>query len=1663
MRIPALLVASRARVRYAPIHYAMAPDVSARLLSPEQPESGPPTTAAARRDMAARVRAFNWSATPLGPMDRWSPSLRAAVDLLLSHPLPMAVLWGPQLIQIYNDGYAAILGARHPAALGQPAREGSPELWHTHGPACERVLGSGGSIVLHDQRFPVERDGSLEDAFFTLTYSPVRDETGAIAGVVLTAVETTEAVRADEARRTGEFRFQRLVEHSPQSTQLFFPDGRTRQINAAFVRLFGITLDQLRDYNIRRDPELVRLGVMPIIERAFAGEAGTIEPIPYVPDRGQYAGQTRWAGAYIYPVKDERGRVEEVVLVHSDVTEQKRAEDELRKFKFITDNANESLLLMDRDARLVYANRFACERLGYAEGGMVGMTIPDLDPLYPLPRYREVFERAQHGSVPPFESVHRRRDGTEFPVEITLTRVEFGGGVYLFASSRDITQRKRAADALRASEERLRFLDALGEATGTADDAFAVMTIAARMLGTHLSATRCAYADVEADGDRFTIRDDWRVAGAATTAGTYRLDQFGRRAVEELRAGRVLVIRDVDAELDASGDPGAATFNAIGIKAIVCCPLVKDGRLRAMMAVHQATPRDWTDAEAALVREVAERSWAHIERVRSEAALRESEERFRLVAEAAPQFVWITDPQGLALYFNQQYYDYMGTSQSETTARQVAATVVHPDDVPATMAAFEVAQRTGGTFQIEHRIRAKDGSYRWFTVRAEPYRDPKTGEIARWYGASTDIHDRRLVEAALRESEERLAFSIEAAELGTFYCPMPLGRIEWNDKCKEHFWLPPDAEVDFERFYAILHPDDRERTRRAVDHAVFHRESYDIEYRTVAPDGRERWVRAKGRAYYDANGEPTRFDGVTLDITDRKRVEEALRDSERRFRQTADAAPAILWITEADGRCSFLSRGWYDLTGQTESEALGYGWANAAHPDDAIAARDAFLAATAARAAYAVDFRVRRADGQYRWVIDAGRPRFGAGGEFLGFVGSVIDITDRKLAEERLRAQSMLTETVTNNAAEALYLLDFEGQVTFANPAAHEMFGWSSEEIVGRKLHEVIHYKHPDGSPFPMSECTIGRCFASGQVLRNHEDVFIRRGGSFVAVQCSMAPIRGDAAISGAVLAVSDITDRKRAEAALRESERRFRELAEAMPQIVWVTRPDGYHEYYNRRWYEFTGLPEGSAHGDGWNAVFHPDDQPVAWERWRHSLATGEPYEIEYRLRHHSGEYIWTLGRALPVRDAAGNITRWYGTCTDVQALKLLEQEREALLLAERSARDEAERAGRMKDEFLATLSHELRTPLNAIYGWSQMLLRSDKMPAATVRQGIETIERNARAQTQIIEDLLDMSRIISGKVHLDVQQVALDRVVEAAVQTVRHAAEAKGVRLHAVLDSQAGPVSGDPNRLQQVLWNLLSNAIKYTHRNGRVQVVLQRVGSQLELSVADTGEGIAPEFLPHVFDRFRQADSTTTRRHGGLGLGLAIVKQLVELHGGTIHAASPGVDMGSTFTVRLPLRPLRSEADVAPNADAPKSPLPTPNTGDGACASLANVRVLVVDDEPDARDLLRQLLEECDAEVATASSAAEAIERLQNHRPDVLVSDIGMPGEDGYALIRRIRTRGPDGQVDVPALALTAYARSEDRVKALEAGFQMHLSKPVEPAELIAVVASLARRGPT
>jgi PAS domain S-box-containing protein len=704
-------------------------------------------------------------------------------------------------------------------------------------------------------------------------------------------------------------------------------------------------------------------------------------------------------------------------------------------------------------------------------------------------------------------------------------------------------------------------------------------------------------------------------------------------------------------------------------------------------------------------------------------------------------------------------------------------------------------------------------------------------------------------------------------------------------------------------------------------------------------------------------------------------------------------------------------------------------------------------------------------------------------GRVIGASKIARSVTDRShggVASRRLAA-------VIESSDDAIITKDLNSIITSWNAAAERMFGYTAAEAIGQSIRMLIPAELQDEEDVVLAK------IRSGEKIDHYETVRQHRDGTRLSISLTVSPLRNDyGEVVGASKVARDISERVRLLAADREHTANTQKLNEVgtivastleRDEIVQkvtdiateLTRAEFGAFFYNvtdpesgdaYMLYTLSGVPRNAfAHfpQPRATAIFAPTFHGEGAVRIDDVTADPRYGKSSPYFGMPPGHLPVRSYLAVPVKGVAGNVLG--GLFFGHSQVGVFAEQHERLAtgvaawasVALENARlyADVQAANRMKDEFLAVLSHELRTPLNAIVGYSR-LLRGGMLPPEKAARGLETLERNAAWLTQIVEDVLDVSRIVSGKIRLDVQSVELPVILDNAVASIQPAADAKGVRLQTLIDAGAGPVSGDPSRLQQVVWNLVSNAVKFTPKQGRIQVRLERVNSHLEIIVSDTGIGIRPDFLPYVFDRFRQADAGTTRKTGGLGLGLAIVRHIVEMHGGTVDASSAGENQGATFRVRLPLTIVHPTALEA-RREHPRAERREALT---ALGDLTGIRVFAIDDEEDALTLLRVVLETAGADVTTLSSPADALERIADVKPDVLIVDLGMPNMDGFELIGHIR-RSPNATVrNVPATALTAFARSEDRTKALRSGFEMHLAKPVDPGELVASVATLARR---
>jgi PAS domain S-box-containing protein len=774
--------------------------------------------------------------------------------------------------------------------------------------------------------------------------------------------------------------------------------------------------------------------------------------------------------------------------------------------------------------------------------------------------------------------------------------------------------------------------------------------------------------------------------------------------------------------------------------------------------------------------------------------------------------------------------------------------------------------------------------------------------------------------------------------------------------------------------------------------------------------------------------------------------------SEEWWRTTLASIGDAVIVTDANGNVAFMNPIAESLTGWTDGQAKSrslkeifpiFNERNGAPVESPVTG----VLETGAVVELANHTRLKSKNGLEIPIDDSAAPIKDQQGNISGVVLVFRDVSERKRAEER----QLRLSAIIDSSDDAIVGKTLESVITSWNPAAERIFGYPAKEAVGQKVYLIIP---PE---LHKEEEVVIEKLKRGERIDHYETMRRRKDGTLLNVSLTISPIKdSEGHIIGASKIARNITEQKNA-----ERERAYlAAIIDSSDDAIVSKTLESVITSWNPAAERIFGYSAAEAIGQQIYIII-PPERHAEEEVILSKLRRGERIDHFETIRQRKdGALINVSVTISPIKNSAGEIIGASKIARDITEKKQIEKERDELLKREQAARAMAEEANRFKDEFLATVSHELRTPLNSMFGWIR-LLREGQVDETRTNRALEVVERNARAQERLIEDILDTSRIMTGKLRIDPHPIDLPMIVDSAVDSIRPTAEARNISLQVLVDPGAGPVLGDANRLQQIIWNLLTNSMKFTPKGGRVRVQLVRVDSHVEISVQDSGQGISPEFLPHVFDRFRQAEGGTTRQHGGLGLGLAIVRHLVELHGGTVQAESEGVNKGAIFTIRLPLAAIREIPSHLRSRPGLQSEAPTEIDWNlASVASLTGIRVLVVDDEADARELLITILEKCGAEVQAAGSAVEGFEIVNEWRPHVIVSDIGMPQEDGYMFIRRVRALAPEKGGGTPAAALTAYTKIEDRLRALSAGFQTHVGKPVDPTELAAVIGSLAGR---
>ncbi|MBD2448794.1 PAS domain S-box protein [Nostoc sp. FACHB-152] len=1022
------------------------------------------------------------------------------------------------------------------------------------------------------------------------------------------------------------------------------------------------------------------------------------------------------------------------------------------------------------------------------------------------------------------------------------------------------------------------------------------------------------------------------------------------------------------------------------------------------------------------------------DRVQFEEELRQRETELRLITNAVPVLISFVDSQQRYRFNNQKYEEWFGKPTTQVYGRHLRE--VLGEAVYAKIRPYVEQVLAGQEVSFESKLPFKVAGTRFVSVSYIPRFDQQ-GKVEGFVALVRDITQRKQAEESLSQSEERLRIAQQAANAGVWDWDIVNNQVTWSEEYYRLYGLErATIQPSYKNWLRSIVEIDRDRVDQSARKALIERSDLNVEFRILHPSRGERWLTAIGQTFYDDNGQPQRMTGIALDITERKQVELALAKSNQTLQAIIQACPLAIMGLQADGTVKIWNPAAEKIFGWSQEEVLGKFLP--AIPKDK---RNEFLnniAATIQGNVLAGLETQRQTKGNLfidvaLWSAPVEEAQVG-----ISCVSIVADITERKTAEAALRQSEAFNRQILESSEDCIKVLDLNGSLLYMSPGGQKLL--KADDITPFLGHSWVKFWQEADQP--AAQETLNQAKTNG--VGTFQGYCPTLAGEPKYWDVKVTPIRDANGQIEHLLCISrDITTRKQATEALCQSEERYRYLAESIPQLVWTANTEGVLIDINQRWSNFTGLTLAEAKTGGWQAIVHPDDLPILGQKWAIAQQNSSYYQAEGRMRRVDGVYRWHLHQAVPLKNEQGQVIKWFGTATDIEDQKQLEQQRTRLLEQEQAAREQAETANRIKDEFLAVLSHELRSPLNPILGWTK-LLQTRKFDQSGTKQALQTIERNAKLQIQLIDDLLDISRILRGKMMLNVSPVNLAEVVDAAIETVRLSAEAKGIEIKPIL-TNIGLLSGDSGRLQQIVWNLLANAVKFTPNGGKIEIRLEKVGTDVQIQVKDTGKGITPAFLPHVFEYFRQEDSTTTRKFGGLGLGLAIVKYFTELHGGTVEAESPGEGRGATFKVKLPMMPPQAQSNQ--------------NVGTEPALDLNGMKILVVDDDADSREFVAFVLEQEKANVAMAGSATEALAVLSRFQPDILLSDIGMPQINGYMLMQQVRNLLPDQGGNIKAIALTAYAGEINEKQAIAAGFQKHLPKPVEPEQLIRAITELVR----
>ncbi|MEG4628891.1 PAS domain S-box protein [Microcoleus sp. AR_TQ3_B6] len=1646
-------------------------------------------------EMGALIRSHDWSHSALGAVEKWSESLKTAIGLVLGSPYPMFIWWGNEMINLYNDAYIPILGQRHPQALGESAFKVWADVWEVVGPQAEAVLKEGKSSW-NKQALPiVERNGYPEERYFTFSYSPVPASDGRPGGVFGTVTEETERVLNDRRLRTlregGAATVTALTVEAacevwaaaltsnacdiPFALLYLLDRDRTCARLAGTTRLAAGTIAspeaidltsaetsqgwQLTQVMETGESKIVedlqaRFGLLPggawfqsphqavILPLARSGETfgfliAGVSPLRIFDEdyKGFFdsiAGQVTTAICHARTYEQERKRVEALAeLDRPNTVFLSNISDELRTPLTLIIGSTEDALT-DRNVPLPAEHRERMEvvqrngqrllnlvnRLldfwGMEAGADDYLTEPFSDGEL-LARVETNVEQAQRFEALQQEQVQQPEAETaRQEVESILSSIS--DGFFVLDRNWHFTYvNDRLCSMLFKQREELLGYNHWDLFPNTVDTDVCVQL--------HRAMSSQTPVEFEYLYLRCNRWFQYRVFPSADGLKIFVTDIADRKQAQLVQAEQKRLL-----EFTASGHPLEECLSSL------CASVSKlNPRTRACILVADAQGLTFPYS-------IAPDFGPSFAQGLKDAPINE------LAFGTCGEAVYSGKPVTCADIANDDRWSprWRDLCLTHGVLACHSAPIQGADNLPlgSLILCFDEARRP------------TDLEYRLCDFATQ---------------VASIILDRDRSSLALRESEARLRRAMAIETVGVIFFQTDGTITATNDAfLRMSGYSREDTEQGLVRWDTMTPPEWMPHSLRAVEEfeATGRTNPYQKQY--IRKDGSRWWALFAATQFNETEGVE-----FIIDITDRKQAEVELRESEVRFRQLADTAPVLIWMSGTDKLCNYFNQPWLDFTGRTIEQEMGNGWLEAVHPDDLQHCLDTYVTAFDARQQFQMEYRLRRFDGVYRWFLDTGIPRFTLEGDFLGYIGSCIDITDRFQAEVALRESESRLRLIIESAKDyAIFTLDPGGTIASWNSGAQRVLGYTDAEAIGCDGSIIFT---PEDKEQGRAQTESEIALTQGKV--ENERWHMRKDGSRFWASGLMMPLQDETGnTQGFVNILQDKT-------AQRQANQRLHLLYEMTSDLLATEQPLALmnalfsklsaqldlHCYYNYLVEEKDNRPllhlrnssgiseevaammEWIEFGEYMCGVVARDRRQIVLDREQIAAAPDARVIHSMGITAHAAQPLIARGRLLGTL-SFGSLTRTCFTSEEIHLLQVtcdqvaIALERTNLTTSLQQQAEQLLQANRIKDEFLAVLSHELRSPLNPILGWSK-LLQIRKFDEAKTAQALATIERNAKLQSELIEDLLDVSRILQGKLSLNPTAINLASTIRAALETVRLAAGAKSIGIEVSLHYNVGYVSGDSTRLQQVVWNLLSNAIKFTPAGGRVEVRLEQVGNQAQITISDNGQGIPQEFLPYVFDYFRQADSATTRKFGGLGLGLAIVRYLVELHGGTVQVQSPGEQLGATFTVRLPLMPIEPAVSQEEQSEE-------------ASLNLKGVQVLVVEDDTDTREFVVFLLQQAQASVIFADSAGSALAALMRSKPDVLLSDIGMPDMDGYMLMQQVRALPPEQGGEIPAIALTAYAGDFNQQQALDAGFQRHIAKPVEPEELIGAILNLVRR---